>query len=49
MRWLLSFLLLAIASVASARSATGDRLLVVVEDKAEQDKYTQLWADLACE
>lgn len=32
-----------------ARSATGDRLLVVLEDAAEKENYQQFWADLECE
>ena len=38
MRWLLSLLLLAIAAVASAKSFTGNRLLVVLEEQAEREK-----------
>lgn len=32
-----------------ARSATGDRVLVVLEDSDEIQNYSQLWADLECE
>lgn len=47
MRWLLSLLLLAIAAVASAKSFTGNRLLVVLEEQAEREKYSVFLEDLA--
>ena len=47
MRWLLSFLVLAIAAVASAKSFTGDRLLVVLEGQVEREKYSVFLEDLA--
>ena len=47
MRWLLSFLVLAIAAVASAKSFTGNRLLVVLEEQAEREKYSVFLEDLA--
>jgi len=40
-------LLLAIAAVASAKSFTGDRLLVVLEEQAEREKYSVFLEDLA--
>ncbi|KAF2398011.1 Dolichyl-diphosphooligosaccharide-protein glycosyltransferase 48kDa subunit [Trichodelitschia bisporula] len=46
MRWLSSFLLLAVAGIASALSASGNRLLVVLEDAGEKDKYSQFWTEL---
>lgn len=46
MRWLLSFLLLGLLSLTQALSSSGNRLLVVIEEAAERDKYSQLWGDL---
>jgi len=48
MRWFLSWLLLAFVSLVGALSSSGNRLLVVLEDAAEKDKYSQLWGDLEC-
>ena len=48
MRWFLSWLLLAVVGLVSALSSNGSRLLVVLEDAAEKDKYSQLWRDLEC-
>lgn len=36
-----------VASV-QAKSAAGDRLLVVLEDSADRASYSQLWHDLEC-
>lgn len=47
MRWLLSFLVLAIVAVVRAASFTGNRLLVVVEEQAEREKYSVFLEDLA--
>lgn len=41
-----SLLLLGLASTAVARSATGDRVLVVLEPQAEKAAYSKLWASL---
>jgi hypothetical protein len=46
MRWFLSLLLLALSKVSYALSSSGNRLLVVIEDAAEQDKYSTFWGDL---
>jgi oligosaccharyltransferase complex subunit beta len=46
MRWLLSFLLLTLLGVASARSIAGPRLLVVLEDAAEKEQYGVFLGDL---
>lgn len=46
MRWFLSFLLLGFLGVVHALSTSGTRLLVVSEDKAEQDLYSIFWKDL---
>jgi len=48
MRWFLSWLLLVLAGLVSALSPSGSRLLVVLEDSAEKDKYSHLWGDLEC-
>lgn len=42
-------LLWAISPFVQAKSATGDRVLVVLEDVAEKENYQQFWADLECE
>jgi oligosaccharyltransferase complex subunit beta len=46
MRWLFSFLLLWLGAVVSALSESGSRLLVILEDSAEKDKYSTFWGDL---
>ena len=46
MRAFFSFLLLALVGVAQALSYTGRRLLVVIEDASEKDKYSRFWGDL---
>lgn len=46
MRWLLSFLLLALGSVVSALSSSGNKLLVVLEELAEKSKYSKYLGDL---
>lgn len=50
MRWLFSFLFSVLSLVAvQARSFTGNRLLVVLEDQAEREKYSVFLEDLTCE
>lgn len=46
MRWLFSFLLLALLGVVQAVSYTGSRLLVVLEDAGEREKYSVFLGDL---
>ena len=46
MRWLLSFLVLAFAAVVRAASFSGNRLLVVVEEQSEKEKYSVFLEDL---
>jgi hypothetical protein len=46
MRWLFSFLLLWLSATVSALSASGDRVLVVLEEAGEKDKYSTFWGDL---
>jgi len=46
MRWLLSFLVLGLLGLTQALSSSGNRLLVVIEEAAEKDKYSQFWGDL---
>jgi len=46
MRWFLSFLLLGFLGVVHALSTSGTRLLVISEDKSEQDLYSIFWKDL---
>ena len=46
MRWLLSFLVLAIVAVVKAASFTGNRLLVVLDEQAEREKYSVFLEDL---
>lgn len=46
MRWFLSFLLLGLLGVVQALSSSGSRLLVVLEELAEKEKYSNFLADL---
>ena len=46
MRWLLSLVLLTILGIVQSLSSTGSKLLVVLEEAADQGKYSKLWADL---
>ncbi len=46
MRSLLSFLLLGLLGLVGALSCTGNRLLVVIEDLLEKERYTTFWRDL---
>lgn len=46
MKLLFSWLLLALLGVVSALSSSGSRLLVVLEETGEKDKYSQFWGDL---
>ena len=49
MRWLFSFTLAFVwAVVVQARSFTGSRLLVVLEEQAEREKYSVFLEDLTC-
>lgn len=48
MRWLFSVLLFALLGAVQALSSSGSRLLVVLEDLAEKDKYSEFWSDLQC-
>lgn len=47
MRWLFSFLLFTILGAVRALSSSGSRLLVVLEDENERDKYGVFLEDLA--
>ena len=49
MRWLLSFLVLTIVAVVKAASFTGNRLLVVLDEQAEREKYSVFLEDLTGE
>jgi len=46
MRWLLSFLLLGLLSVVQAISASGSKLLVVLEELTDKPKYSKYFGDL---
>ncbi|MCJ1261741.1 oligosaccharyl transferase glycoprotein complex, beta subunit [Lobaria immixta] len=46
MRWLLSFFILALLALVQGLSSSGNRLLVVIEEAAEKEKYSQFWEDL---
>jgi oligosaccharyltransferase complex subunit beta len=49
MRWLLSFTVAFVWSVVvQAKSFTGNRLLVVLEEQAEKEKYSVFLEDLTC-
>lgn len=43
---LASLLAVCLLGVVNALSATGGRLLVVLDDVADKDKYSQFWGDL---
>ena len=47
MRWLLSLLALGLFAVVNALSSSGSRLLVVLEELAEKEKYSKFFGDLA--
>ena len=44
----LCLLFLSLLEVALAKSAVGNRLLVVLEDEAQKGLYSKFWADLEC-
>ena len=46
MRWLLALLLAPFLSLTFALSSSGNRLVVISEDAAEQKKFSKLFADL---
>jgi len=46
MRWFLSFLLLGLFAAVNALSSSGNRLLVVLEESGEKDKYSKFLGDL---
>jgi len=49
MRWLLSVTVAFVWSVVvQAKSFTGNRLLVVLEEQAEREKYSVFLEDLTC-
>ena len=39
-------LFIGLLSIVSALSATGNKLLVILEEESERNKYSQLWGDL---
>ncbi|KAJ4356765.1 oligosaccharyl transferase glycoprotein complex, beta subunit [Didymosphaeria variabile] len=47
MRWLFSFLLLALLGAVQALSSSGQRLLVILDEEAEKEKYSVLLEDLS--
>jgi oligosaccharyltransferase complex subunit beta len=48
MRWSFFSLLVALVGFTSALSASGNRLLVVLEDSTKQGLYSKFWTDLKC-
>lgn len=44
----LLLLVLSIFGLVQAKSAVGDRVLVVLEDSSEKALYSQFWSDLEC-
>lgn len=46
MRWSISLLLLGLLGLVQAISYSGDRLLVVLEELAEKEKYSKFLGDL---
>lgn len=48
MKWLLSLLLCALLGAVQALSTTGSRLLVILEEQSEREKYNVFLEDLNC-
>ncbi len=46
MRFLLSLLLLGLLGIVHALHSSGGRLLVVIEEATEKEKYSTFWGDL---
>jgi hypothetical protein len=46
MRWFLSFLLLGLFAAVNAVSSSSNRLLVVLEELGEKEKYSKFLGDL---
>lgn len=46
MRWLVSFCALALLGLVQTLSSAGNRLLVVIEEAGDREKYSQFWGDL---
>ena len=46
MRWFFSLLLIGLFGFVSALSSSGNRLLVVLEELEDQDKYSTFFKDL---
>lgn len=46
MRLLVSFCALALLGLVHALSSAGNRLLVVIEEAGDREKYSQFWGDL---
>jgi oligosaccharyltransferase complex subunit beta len=46
MKTLFSFLVLLFAAIVHALSTAGDRLLIVLDDVAEKEGYSQFFGDL---
>jgi hypothetical protein len=46
MRWFLSLLLLGLLAAVNALSSSGNRLLVVLEELGEKEKYSKFLGDL---
>lgn len=46
MRWLVPFYALALLGLVHALSSSGNRLLVVIEEAGDREKYSQFWGDL---
>jgi hypothetical protein len=42
----ISVLVFSLTQLVQAKSAVGDRLLVVLEDEAQKGLYSKFWADL---
>ena len=47
MRWLFSFLVLALLGAVQALSSSGSRLLVILEEESERENYSVLLEDLS--
>jgi len=49
MRFSIFGLLIGLVSLVAARSAIGNKLLVVIEDEADKASYSHFWSDLGGE
>ena len=46
MHWLKCWFLLTLLSIVQAISSSGNRVLIVIEEASEKEKFSQFWGDL---